>query len=67
MNQDLRLALMYGELAERFMRRGEADNAALLASRAAHYAARYASTPDWRRRRGAVRLLLAILKGWSTD
>lgn len=67
MNQDLRYALMYGELAARYIDRGEADNAALLAARAAHYAARYAVTPDWRRRRGAVRLLLAILKGWSTD
>lgn len=63
MNQDQRFAVMYGELAARYIRRGDADNAALLASRAAHYAARYAAY----QRRGVNRLLWAILKGWSTD
>lgn len=64
MNQDQRLALMYGELTAAYILRGNADNAAILAARAAHYAARYAVTDDWRRKRGAARLLWAILKGW---
>lgn len=61
MNLDQQYALMYGELATRYIDRGEADNAALLATRAVHYAKRYALTHA--AQCALARLLRAIRKG----
>jgi hypothetical protein len=64
MNQDYQLALMYGELAARYIRRGEADNAALLAARAMHFAGLYSLTAEWRRARGVTGCCFAIWRDW---
>lgn len=63
-NNDQRLAEMFGQLCLSYIAQGDSSNAAILAARAAHYAALYAVTGDWQRKRGAARLLWAILKGW---
>lgn len=65
MNNDHRLAVMYGELCAVYIARGEAANAAILGARAAHFAGIYADTAEWQERRGAARLLWAIWKGWN--
>jgi hypothetical protein len=60
MNHDLRMAETYGDLAHRYIVRGDADNAAIVAARAAHFAGLFADTAEWRRRRRVVMLLRAI-------